>query len=68
MLRLQTEGFCMVEVGDKPFMIRPGNLLLCSPDDSYQRNFAHYTHFNRLFRSRFQLSPSEYKKLAAVNS
>ncbi|MCU6709922.1 AraC family transcriptional regulator [Paenibacillus sp. J5C_2022] len=36
LLRLQTEGFCVVEVGDTPYMIRPGNLLLCSPDDSYQ--------------------------------
>ena len=32
-------------------------------DIAYQCGFANYTHFNRLFRSRFQMSPSTYKKL-----
>lgn len=30
---------------------------------AFQCGFANYTHFNRIFRSRFDMSPSTYKKL-----
>lgn len=35
---------------------------------AYQCGFANYTHFNRLFRSRFNMSPSEYKRQLKGNT
>ncbi|MFD0959040.1 helix-turn-helix domain-containing protein [Paenibacillus chungangensis] len=46
----------------KERMLLPGMTL---QEIAYQCGFANYTHFNRIFRSRFQLSPSEYKKQAS---
>lgn len=36
LIRLQTEGFCQSAVNDIVYDIRPGDLLLCKPDDIYE--------------------------------
>lgn len=35
---------------------------------AYLCGFSNYTHFNRLFKSRFGMSPSQYNKLMRTNS
>ncbi|OMF07411.1 hypothetical protein BK127_29270 [Paenibacillus sp. FSL H7-0331] len=36
LVRLQTEGFCQAIVNGTLYVIRPGDLLLCKPGDSYE--------------------------------